>query len=221
MCIYYSDIQLIYPSTLGGMSSVSQPSNFLYVSHKDELHTGRKFRKVMVNPNGTVADLLINVFNIYNIPFSHLKVYYNDIRIDKKKHSLKLKKVVFDKKFIFGTIDNNTNTMTRDSGGINLKASCLEIQSFFDLDAYLPGGKAYPYVGSNGEILTKPDPKKMPNCFRRYMEASKKSISVRIIMWMWAKSYLTRLILIISILFLFQSMFTYDRNFRFNSAGDL
>ena len=203
------------------MSSVSQPSNFLYASHKDELQTGRKFRKVVVNPNCTVADLLINVFKIYNIPFSHLKVYNNDIRIDKKKHSLKLKKVIFDKKFIFGTIDSNTNTITRDNGDINSKASCLEVQSFFDLDAYLPGGKAYPYVGPNGEILKKADPKKMPNCFRRYLEASKKSISIRIIMWMWANSYLTRLILIISILFLFQSMFTYDRNFGFNSAADL
>ena len=188
------------------IAMVKSPSKtFLYVTHKSEVDRRVPFRKVVVGEHDTVGDLLMGIFHIYNVPFAHLKVYYNNVRIDSKKLSLKLKKAIFDKNFCYGVMDD-----VKDNGKQQRDASCLEVQSFFELSAYQKGGKAYPYIGANGEIMSKPDPGKLPSCWKRYIEVSKKSMSVRIIMWMWAKSYVTRLILIISTLFLIQSFFVYD-----------
>ncbi len=183
----------------------STSKTFLYVTHKSEVDRKVPFRKVVVGEHDTVGDLLMGIFHIYNVPFAHLKVYYNNVRIDSKKLSLKLKKAIFDKNLCYGVMDD-----VKDSGKQQRGASCLEVQSFFELSAYQKGGKAYPYIGANGEIMSKPDPGKLPSCWKRYIEVSKNSMSVRIIMWMWAKSYVTRLILIISTLFLIQSFFVYD-----------
>lgn len=187
------------------VKSPTKGNTFLYVAHKSEVDRSAPFRKVMIGEHDTVGDLLMRIFQIYNVPFAHMKVYYNDVRIDSKKSSLKLKKAIFDKNLCYGVMDD-----VKSGNKQQLRASCLEIQSFFELSAYQESGKAYPYVGRNGEIMNRPDAAKLPSCWKRYIEASKKSMSVRIIMWMWAKSYITRLILIISTLFLIQSFFVYD-----------
>ena len=198
---------------MSSIPSSSTENMFVYVTHKNEIEKKKPFRKIMINSNDTIAELLVRIFQAYNIPFVHLKVYYNEIRLDKKKHALTLKQAIFDKNFKYGNLNDVNNMVT--------KASCLEIQSFFDLDAYLPNGKAYPYVGEQGEILQKADPTKLPTCWRRYIDVCKTSMSVRIIMWMWEKSYVTRLILIISMLFLIQSFFSFDRNFGFSNGSEL
>ena len=187
------------------VKSPTKGNTFLYVAHKSEVDRSAPFRKVTIGEHDTVGDLLMRIFQIYNVPFAHMKVYYNDVRIDSKKSTLKLKKAIFDKNLCYGVMDD-----VKSGNKQQLRASCLEIQSFFELSAYQEGGKAYPYVGRNGEIMKRPDAAKLPSCWERYIEASKKSMSVRIIMWMWAKSYITRLILIISTLFLIQSFFVYD-----------
>ena len=75
------------------IAMVKSPSKtFLYVTHKSEVDRRVPFRKVVVGEHDTVGDLLMGIFHIYNVPFAHLKVYYNDVRIDSKKLSLKLRK---------------------------------------------------------------------------------------------------------------------------------
>ena len=98
---------------MSSIPSSSTENMFVYVTHTNESEKKKPFRKIMINSHDTSAELLVRIFQADNIPFVHLKVYYNEIRLDKKKHALTLKQAIFDKNFKYGNLNDVNNMVTK------------------------------------------------------------------------------------------------------------
>ena len=148
---------------------------------------------VSANDDTTVAELKATLFRMFNVPYSHQKILFNKRRLDKKENvDVPLKKF----NLVYG------------KGKFSSKASCIVFETFFPLKEYHKGGKAYAYVGRDGVLKT--SPVNSETFMDKYLVAAQSSFSVRIIMYMWSKNYLTRLILVTSFMFLFFSLFIGD-----------
>ena len=148
---------------------------------------------VFANDDTTVALLKITLFQMLNVPYSHQKIWFNKKRLDTKENeNVTLKKF----NFVYGTSNHSS------------KMSCITFQTYFPLKEYHKGGKAYAYVGKDGTLKT--SPVNAQTFWDKYLAAAQSSFSVRIVMYMWSKNYLTRLILVISIMFLLFSLFVGD-----------
>ena len=148
---------------------------------------------VFANDDTTVGQLKVTLFQMFNVPYAHQKIWFNKKRLDTDENAkMTLKKF----KFVFGS--------SKDSS----KISCIVFQTYFPLKEYRKGGKAYAYVGKDGLLRT--SPVNSETFWDKYLVAAQSSFSVRIVMYMWSKNYLTRLILVISIMFLLFSLFFGD-----------
>jgi hypothetical protein len=128
---------------------------------------------------------------LYNVPPQHQKLVYNKKRICKDEDVL-LKRF----KFKYGS----------SADGASANASCIFLESMFPLKDYQEGGQAYPYV-KNGKVFESRVHGTDETFSEKYIRAAQSTFSVRAIMWMWNKNYMTRLVLVTCVMFLFVSFF--------------